>query len=76
MSRVCRPDEGIVLNEELIPYPLIILHHRVGMGFRCHALFLRCLFNFLAVLIGACQKENLVALQPVVSCKDISGNIV
>src|SRR4030043_1501106 len=74
MSRVCRPDEGIVLNAEFVPCPLIILYHRVCMGFRCHAFFLCCLFNFLAVFISSCQEENFIALQPVVSCEDISSH--
>jgi len=68
---VRRPDKGVVADGEFDPAVFEIVDQQIGMFLRGPAFLSGGFFDLLAVLVGAGEKENIVASKAIIACKNV-----
>ena len=69
-----RSYKSVVVNVHGLPKFFNLIYDHVHIFFRLHACLCSCLFNFLAVFVGACCKEYVIALKLLVSLDSVRRN--
>jgi hypothetical protein len=74
MPNLCGSDEVVIRDSQSLPERLEAFDHFITVSFWIHASILGGFFHLLAMLIRAREEKNLIALQPFVTSKNVSGD--